>query len=124
MAISNEEFMVTYVAGEDIALGLACKMSTSAAKTVLKATDGALYMGICAMAVSSGASTPVAIAGRTKVRTAGIIGIGVKVAVNDADGRIKAAATGDEVIGFAEEASTAADQYISILLAQQAGVAP
>ncbi len=116
--------MVTYAAGEDIGLGYACKMSTSATKTALKATDGALFIGICAMAVSSGQAVPVAVAGRCKVRTAGVVGIGVKVAVNDADGRIKAAATGDEVIGFAEEASTAADQYISILLASQAGVAP
>lgn len=124
MAISNEEFMVTYVAGEAIGLGIACKMSTSAAKTCLKANDGALFIGICAMAVSSGQATPVAIAGRCKVRTAGIIGIGVPVAVNDADGRIKAAATGDEVIGFAEEGAGAADQFISILLANRSAVMP
>jgi hypothetical protein len=124
MAVANEEFAVTYVAGEDIGLGVACKMSTAAAKTVLKATDGALFIGMCMMAVTTGASTPVCIAGRVKVRTAGIIGIGVKVSVNDADGRIKASATGDEVIGFAEEASTAADQYISVLLVNQAGVSP
>lgn len=124
MAISNEEFMVTYVAGEDIGLGIACKMSTAAAKTTLKATDGALFIGICAMAVTSGSAVPVAIAGRCKVRTAGVISIGVPVAVNDADGRVKAAATGDEMIGFAEEASTAGDQYISILLVPRSAVMP
>lgn len=124
MAISNEEFMVTYTAGEDLALGLAAKLSTAAAKTALKATDGALFIGIVAMAVTSGSAVPIAVAGRCKVRTQAAITIGAKVAVTDADARIKPAATGDEVIGFAEEAATAADQYISILLAPQAGVAP
>lgn len=129
-AYSPENTVRSYLAGEDLTgkIGYAVKISTTGGdppKSVRLAGDGDAVIGIV-LYEAVPQSTAASVAVTTKFRVAGIqtggtakciasaaVGQGVPVSVA-ADGRIKAAATGEAVIGFAEEAATAANDSFAV----------
>lgn len=85
-------------------------------KVGLPGGQGAFAIGVLLNAPASGAQAEVRLLGEVKVSAAETFNSGVEVTVQDTDGQIEAAATGDYVIGISKEPAAEADQLVTIMM--------
>jgi hypothetical protein len=85
-------------------------------KVGLPGAQGAFAIGVLLNAPESGAQAEVRLLGEVKVSAAETFNSGVEVTVQDTDGQIEAAASGDYVIGISKEPAAEADQLVTIML--------
>jgi hypothetical protein len=118
MATKEAVKRITCLAGADLsAAANYCKIVEGDQNSVTLANaDTDLQFGILDSLNVQGAAVDVAIGGIGKVRVSGIIAAGALVTA-DTDGRAKAAVSGDRYVGVLMEASTAANDIVSILIA-------
>lgn len=110
-------------AGGAIGKGRFVKLDTTAAdrETVIQCSvDGESCFGVSMFSVSlaeiaQGKGCSVVTDGRAIVQAAAAIDVGVQV-TTDVDGKAKAAAAGDQILGITDEPSLGADDYCSVYL--------
>lgn len=99
------------------------KLDTTAAdrETVVQCSvDGESCFGVSMFGVSlaeiaQGKGCSVATGGRVIVQAAAALEVGTQV-TTDVDGKAKAAAAGDQILGIVDEPSTEADDFCSVVL--------
>jgi hypothetical protein len=118
MATQEAVKRITCLAGADLsaAANIYKIVEGNQNSVTLANADTDIHLGILESLNIQGAPVDIAIAGVAKIRVSGIISAGVLIAA-DTDGRGKAAASGDRYIGVLMEASTAANDIVSILIA-------
>lgn len=104
--------------GADIGKYLVVKLDAANAPNALALTaaDTDVAIGVTMELIKNGYNGDVLTRGRHRVTASGAIAAGVKIAP-DANGKVKAAAAGDTVIGTSEDAATADGDIISAELA-------
>jgi hypothetical protein len=85
-------------------------------KVGLPGAQGAFATGVLLNAPESGEEAEVRLLGEVKVSAAETFNSGVEVTVQDTDGQIEAAASGDYVIGISKEPAAEANQLVTIML--------
>lgn len=115
-------FDETFTANEDLSSSQNCvvvpagSVSSGKMKVGLPGAQGAFAIGVLLNAPESGEQAEVRLLGEVKVSANETFNAGVEVTVQDTDGQIEAAASGDYVIGIAKEAAAEADQLVTVML--------
>jgi hypothetical protein len=114
-------FDETFTANEDLSSSVnkvvvPVASASAKMKVGLPGAQGAFAIGVLLNAPESGEQAEVRLLGEVKVSAAETFNSGVEVTVQDTDGQIEAAASGDYVIGISKEPAAEADQLVTIML--------
>lgn len=117
MAWEIPGLLVPFKAGEDLSTSQFCVVRLNASGDIVKAVHDAPAVGVLQDAPLPGQAGSVMVYGISKVKVAGAVGVGARLAAhNDGSGRVSIASSGSYVIGIALEPATSAGQVITALI--------
>lgn len=108
------------VSGTDVEQGYVLKIAGDFLGAALATSPGDLFLGVAVEKMTvGGPARSVQVAGRAAVRSGGAFARGARLTV-DAQGRVVQATSGQSIIGWAEQESTGANEWVAVELALQA----